>query len=449
MLIMHDSSGRGTRAIRWALGGMAFAVAAGCHDILSVSNPQAFTNDAANSAALLPAVAAGAEGNFQLSIATVAIMTGMLSDELQNSSTWIDWKQVSDGVITKNWPTAGAFSPAQDALLRARYDAISAAQRFESVMGDTAHVSSLFIQVETARAWADLELAMAFCESPPAPGAAAVSDTAMFKQASDSLTALLTLIQNAHFATAAAKQARLDLVNAGLARANLMLGNYTAAAQYAKAVSATFEYDAVYSTNSGSQNNNMTVQGTFTNNRSYTIRSVWKQYIDTVGGFMRDPVSGQDDPRIPLGHDNNNKLGDLYGADGITPFYSMSKYLNLGSPIPITNAAEMNLIQAEVAWHNGDYNTAIADMNINRAAVSLPALTLPASSQQAGVFNMLLQERFATMFGQGDRLQDIYRFGLMASRVGTGRALKLPLSYNEELNNPKIGPGGGKCPGVS
>jgi hypothetical protein len=62
---------------------------------------------------------------------------------------------------------------------------------------------------------------------------------------------------------------------------------------------------------------------------------------------------------------------------------------------------------------------------------------------------MLLQERFATMFGQGDRLQDIYRFGLMASRVGTGRALKLPLSYNEELNNSKIGPGGGKCPGIS
>jgi hypothetical protein len=316
-------------------------------------------------------------------------------------------------------------------------------------MGDTAHVSSLFIQVEMARAWSDLVLAMSFCESPPAPGAATVSDTAMFKQASDSLTALLTLIQNAHFATAAAKQARLDLANAGLARANLMLGNYAAAAQYAKAVSPTFEYDAVYSTNSGAQNNNMTVQGTFTNNRSYTIRNVWKQYIDTIGGYMRDPFSGQDDPRIPLGHDNNNKLGDLYGADGVTPFYSMSKYLSLGSPIPITNAAEMNLIQAEVAWRNSDYTTAVAEMNINRAAVSLPPLTVPASDAKTGVFNMLLQERFAVMFGQGDRLQDIYRFGLMATKVGAGRALKLPLSYNEELNNPKIGPGAGKCPGQS
>jgi hypothetical protein len=423
--------------------------AAGCHDILQVSNPQAFTNAAANSAALLPAVAAGAEGEFQLSIATFAIMTGMLSDELQNSSTWIDWKQVSDGSITKNWPTAGAFSGAQDGLLRARFDAISAAQRFESVMGDTAHTSPLFIQVEVSRAWDDLEMAMGFCESPPSPGAATVSDSAMFKQASDSLTALLALVQSAHFPTAAAKQARLDLVNAGLARANLMLGNYAAAGQYAKAVSPNFEYDATYSTNSGSQNNNMTVQGTFTNNRSYTIRNIWKQYIDTIGGFMRDPYSGLDDPRIPLGHDNNNAKGDWYGADGVTPFYSMNKYLNLNSPIPITNAAEMNLIQAEVAWHGGDYNTAVADMNINRAAVSLPPLTVPGTNAQTGVFNMLLQERFATMFAQGDRLEDIYRFGLMASRVGTGRPLKLPLSYNEELNNPKIGQGGGKCPASS
>lgn len=446
---MRDFLGRYSRAIGWTLVGGSLMAVAGCHDILQVSNPQAFTDAAASSPALLPAVAAGAEGEFQLSIANFAIMTGMLSDELQNSSTWIDWKQVSDGSITKNWPTAGAFSGAQDGLLRARYDAISAAHRFETVMGDSAHTSPLYIQVEVSRAWDDLELAMGFCESPPSPGVPTVSDTAMFKQASDSLTALLTLIQAAHFPTTAAKQARLDLANAGLARANLMLGNYTAANTYAKAVSANFEYDAVYSTNSGSQNNNMTVQGTFTNNRSYTIRNTWKQYIDTLGGFMRDPYSGQDDPRIPLGHDNNNAKGDWYGADGITPFYSMDKYLTLNAPIPITNRAEMNLIEAEVAWHGGDNNTAVADMNINRAAVGLPPLAVPSTDANTGVFNMLLQERFATMFAQGDRLQDIYRFGLMASRVGTGRPLKLPLSYNEELNNKSIGQGGGKCPNNS
>ncbi|OYV72488.1 MAG: hypothetical protein B7Z72_04655, partial [Gemmatimonadetes bacterium 21-71-4] len=124
---MRDLFNRGARVAGCALAAVSVVLVTACHDILQVQNPQAFTNAAANSARLLPAVAAGAEGNFQLSIASFAIMTGMLSDELQNSSTWIDWKQVSDGVITKNWPTAGAFSGAQDGLLRARYDAISAA----------------------------------------------------------------------------------------------------------------------------------------------------------------------------------------------------------------------------------------------------------------------------------------------------------------------------------
>ncbi len=446
---MHGLFSRGARLAGCALAAVSVVLVTACRDILQVQNPQAFTSEAANNPKLLPAVAAGAEGQFQLSIATFAIMTGMLSDELQNSSTWIDWKQVSDGTITKNWPTAGAFSGAQDNLLRARYDAISAAARFESVMGDTAHTSPLFIQVEISRAWDDLELAMGFCESPPSPGVPAVSDTAMFQQAADSLKALLPLIQAAHFQTAAERQDRLNLANAGLARASLMLGNYADADTYAAAVPAGYEYDAIYSTNSGNQNNNMTVQGTFTNNRSYTIRNIWDQYVDTLTGFMRDPLSGQDDPRIPLGHDNNNANTKWYGADGISPFYSMTKYINLNSPIPITNKAEMNLIQAEVAWHNADYTTAVTDMNINRTAVGLPALVVPGTNQQQGVFDMLLQERFATMFAQGDRLQDIYRFNLMASRVGTGRPLKLPMSYNEEQNNRSIGPGGGKCPGVS
>ncbi len=446
---MHDLFSRGARMAACALAASSVVLISACHDLLQVQNPQAFTSAAANNPTLLPAVAAGAEGEFQLSIANLAIMTGMLSDELQNTSTWIDWKQVSDGEITKNWPTAGAFSGAQDNLLRARYDAISAAQRFETVMGDTAHTSSLFIQVEVSRAWDDLELAMGFCESPPGPGLAAVSDTAMFQQAIDSLKALVPLIQAAHFSTPSERTARLNLTYAGIARASLMIGKYGDADSYAKLVSPGFEYDAIYSTNSGSQNNDMTVQGTFTNNRSYTIRNIWDQYVDTLNGFMRDPLSGQDDPRIPLGHDNNNATGKWYGADGISPFYSMTKYINLNSPIPITNSAEMTLIEAEVAWHGGDYATAVADMNLNREAVGLPDLTVPATNPQTGVFNMLLQERFATMFAQGDRLEDIYRFGLMGTRVGHGRPLKLPLSYNEEQNNHAIGPGGGKCPGTS
>ena len=70
---------------------------------------------------------------------------------------------------------------AENAMLRARGTAEAASLRFEKVMGDSAHVSPLFITSDMARAWADLELAMAVCEIPRTAGAAPASDTVLFK----------------------------------------------------------------------------------------------------------------------------------------------------------------------------------------------------------------------------------------------------------------------------
>src|SRR5438309_2975029 len=179
--------------VRYAWAGAMLLAAVGCKDLLTVQNPQAFTNDAANSATLLPAVAAGAEGDMQVSVGALATMSGMLSDEMWHTGTWSDWLDVSKGVIRKNWPFDGAFSGREDNMLRARGTAESASRRFENVLKDTAHVSPLFITSEMARAWADLELAMAVCQAPATAGAVMVSDTALFKQAADTFTALIPL----------------------------------------------------------------------------------------------------------------------------------------------------------------------------------------------------------------------------------------------------------------
>jgi len=193
--------------------------AIGCKDLLTVQNPQAFTNDAANSSTLLPAVAAGAEGGVQVAVSNLATMSGMLSDELWHTGTWSDWLDVSKGLVRKNWPFDGAFSQPENQMLQARGAAESASKRFENVLKDTARVSPLFITSEMGRAWADLELAMAVCQIPSTAGAAPVSDTAIFKQAADTFTMLIPLIQAAHFAKDADRQARLNQARAGLARA--------------------------------------------------------------------------------------------------------------------------------------------------------------------------------------------------------------------------------------
>jgi hypothetical protein len=428
--------------------------AIGCHDLLTVQNPQAFTNDAANSATLLPAVAAGAEGDMQVSVGELATMTGMLSDELWHTGTWSDWLDVSKGLIRKNWPFDGAFSRPENQMLQARGAAESASRRFENVLKDTAHVSPLFITSEMARAWADLELAMAICQMPSTAGAAPVSDSVIFKQAADTFTMLIPLIQAAHFGTdSLARLARLNQARAGLARAELMLGNYAAAMASAQLVPAGFRYDAVYSNNSDFQNNQMANQGNANYNRSFSIRaSVWGSLIDTVNFAMLDPYSGKPDQRVQLGHDNNNVLGYARGSDGVTVFYSIGKYPSLASPIALTKSEEMNLIIAEVKWRNQDNAGAVAAMNINRELpnVSLPDLTVPTSGDvPTQVRDMILQERFAVMFAEGSRMQDLYRFGLVNARLGPGRATKLPLSRTEQLTNPHIGQGKETCPAVS
>jgi hypothetical protein len=442
-----------SRVVRCAWAAAVLLAAVGCHDILSVQNPQAFSNDAANDPTLLPAVAAGAEGDVQVSIAALATMTGMLSDEMWHTGTWSDWLDVSKGVIRKNWPFDGAFSGREDNMLRARGTAESASRRFENVLKDTAHVSPLFITSEMARAWADLELAMSVCQAPATAGGVMVSDTALFKQAADSFTALIPLIQNAHYTSASDRQNRLNQARGGLARADLMLGNYDAALSMAQQVPAGFEYDAVYSNNSDFQNNAMADQGNSNHNRSFSIRaSVWQQWIDTVNFALLDPYSGKPDQRVQLGHDNNNAHGYARGSDGVTVFYSIGKYPSYASPIVMTSSQEMNLIIAEVSWRKGDNAGAVAAMNLNRRlpSVALPDLAVPTSGDvSTQIRDMILQERFATMFAEGTRMQDLYRFNLVTARLGPGRATKLPLSRTEQLTNPHIGEGKETCPAVS
>lgn len=436
--------------VRWAGALAVLAVLGGCKDLLTVQNPQVFTNDAANSDILLPAVAAGAEGDMQVALDNMVIMSGMLSDEFHHTGTWSDWLDVSKGLIRKNPPFNGAFSGPENDMLRARGTAESAVTRFRKVLGDTAKTSPLFVTASMARAWADLELAMAVCEIPPTAGTATVSDTAIFKQAADSFAAMIPIIQAAHFAKASDGEARLYQAYAGLARASLMIGNYPLALQYAQLVPAGFQYDAVYSNNSAFQNNQMANQGNAIYNRSFSIRDIWWPAIDTIAGQMKDPYSGQLDPRIALGHDNNNARGYDRGSDGVTKFFSINKYTSYASPIPIVKSAEMNLIVAEVKWRQGDYPGAMQAMNINRTAVGLPPMLQPVGTNvSTQIRDLLLQERFAVLFGEGSRLQDLYRFGLITQRLGPNRATKLPLSRTEQLTNPNIGEGKERCPALS
>lgn len=439
-----------SRALLHGVAVAAVVASAGCHDVLKVQDPQNFASSSLDNPILWPSIANGAEGDLQLTLSNFAIFTGMLSDELWDSSTWIDWHDLSVGAVRANWATNGAWSPTQDAILRARFSAQNAAAIFARDMKDTANTSPLMVQVKATDAWADLMLAMGFCESPPSGGAAAVSDTVMFQQALTKLTATRTLAQSAHYVKPADQALMVNWMTAGIARANLMLGNYDAALAAAQLVPAGFEKDAIYSANSTAQNNQLFFQGNAGSNRSYTIRGMWYSQIDTTAGYLLDWYSGQLDTRVPLSHDNNNAKGYNLGAGGTVKFFSNGKANSAAAPIAMAKYPEMLLIEAESYWRKGDNAQAVSFLNTNRALANLPAITLPTTGDvNTWVRDAILSERFATLYTEGFRMQDLYRFGLVTAVLGTGRATKLPLSRTEIVNNPNIGLGHGKCPAVS
>jgi hypothetical protein len=438
------------RAAAYA-GAVALIVfGAACGSALDVPNPQAFGDDALNNPIILKNVANGAEGSLHQAFDDYIVMTELLSDEVESTSTWIDWEDVSEGRVRHDWPSGGAFSYTQDQLLQARYAATSATERINKVLGADAQTSPLRAQTLLVDALADLFLANGYCESPLAANDGRSSDTTVFQQAITKFTDGLAAAQ-AITGDPDALAKWTNVAYAGRARANLMAGNYDAAKADAQAVQANFEYDALYSdaipytTTSypGEQFNQ-------NRNRSGGLRRMYHSRVHVIDSvttgeaYLRDWLSNQDDHRMAV----TRFAGEL-GVNNRFAYYGITKYADRSAPIRMLSKTESNLIEAEVAMRAGDYATEVLILNLMRAraGVNLPPIPLPAN--EAAAQNALLNERMAELWVEGSRMQDLYRFGLVTQVLGPSRATKLPLSENEILNNSSITNGAGKCPAIS
>jgi hypothetical protein len=438
------SPGAHVRRLAMAIG-LATAMIA-CKDVLKVSDPQRFTNESLDNPTILAAVANGVEGQFQQDYDDIVVFTGLLSDELINSSTWIDWADISTGRIRGDWPTAVTFATAQDEMLRARFTSQNAATRIVRVLGDAdAAKSPLMAQVKVYDAWADLVLGMAYCEAILVPGGPRAPDLELYKQAVTKFTAALTV------ATAAGSADWANFARAGRARANLLAGNFDAALADAQGVPAGFIKQAVYSENSAVTWTGQQLH--YNRNRSGGLHpSLWSR-VDTTNSatqaspiqYVKDSWSGLNDARMVVSHPKG-----ALGVDNATRHYGIQKYSDRTAPITLTSKREMNLIEAEVQWRKGNLTAAIDALNSNRttAPATLPAF-VAAGLTAADVFDRLLSERFAELFVEGHRMTDLDRFNLVTAKLGAGRARKLPLSRTEILNNANLKEGQATCPAIS
>jgi starch-binding outer membrane protein, SusD/RagB family len=408
----------------------AIAIMAGCGDFLTVDDPGQFTDEDLDEA--LEAVARGVEGDFATGYDQYIIVDNLLSDVWRHTGTWVGYEEVDRGRI--HYANSGQTNGSFHTMLRVRASAISAEERFARVLGESeARSSPLTVQVKSFEGWTNLILGQGWCEAPSGPMEGVVPDTQLYEQAVTAFTegiqlaSGLNLTEWEHFN------------RAGRARAHLFLGNYPQALADAQAIPDGFRKYAIYSSNTARQMNSIVTLNTRGFNHAAGMREKWWDQVDTDAGALRDPWTGEIDPRVPIVFQ-----GEL-GVNGRTPHFSQWKYQSRGSDIPITHAEEMRLIEAEVHWRNGDLETAVGILDQLRAAAGLSAL--PATGDAIQVRDYLLHERFAILFMEGQRQPDLHRFGLVGEMsvlvdgeetFGTGRPTKFPMSHIEARATPGV-----------
>jgi hypothetical protein len=296
-------------------------------------------------------------------------------------------------------------------------------------------------------ALSDLLIGMAWCEGPLTANAARSPDTEFFKQAVTKFTAGLQAAQ-AIANDAAAKTKWTDVAYAGRARANLLAGNFAAAGTDAAAVSAGFVYNAIYQELAQSTPGNQFHQN---RNRSGGVRRMYHtrvHEIDPAGtgeAYMRDWFDNtRDDRRMAI----TRRTGQL-GVNNRFAYYGITKYNDRNAPIRLLSKIEMQLIEAEVAMRAGNYTLQAQIHNTMRARAGVALAPIPTPTTAAEATTALLNERQAELWIEGHRLQDLFRFNMTRSVLGTGKATKLPLSRNEILNNTNMVDGGGACPSTT
>lgn len=413
--------------------GASLTALGGCSGLLDVQDPSRFTDEDLDGA--LAAVANGVEGLLNGMFDGLTINSAIMGDEMQHTGTWAGWDDTDHGRLLYRRDGRSDFGSSLH-LLRARFAAQDAVGRFDRLGNASA---SLYAQVEVVEGWTDLLLAMHYCEAPSGPSTAAVSDMVMFAQARDKLTAAM--------ATAAgAGETDYELwARAGIARAELFLGNDGAALAAAGGVPDGWDYEARYQIST--QENlivNLATEGV---QKAAGIREKWWALVDLGERKLNDPLSrawltlDEPDPRVPIRHDVGPP--ESLGVDGLTPFYSQWKYTAKGDNIRFTSSEEMRLIEAEIDWRAGNLVDAMTTLNALRTDAGLSPLTATTS---ADVFTVLMNEHFAELFMEGQRTPFLVRHGLIADMMAAGdfvgtvspRAVKFPLDDEEGQNNPNI-----------
>lgn len=236
------------------------------------------------------------------------------------------------------------------------------------------------------------------------------------------------------FDQAMAAGASGDILNAvlvGKARAQLNLGQASAAATTVQAVPSDFSFQLQYS-----------------NAESVTRNKLWEFNIDDHNVTVAEPYrnvayEGVPDPRIPVTDEMTTNP-----QTGIA-IWTSSKYPDASSPIEVASWAEAQLIIAEAEIEAGNYGDAVTIIDSLHTLAGIPAYS--GGANEAELMDQLIYERAAEMFLEGHHLQDLKRLDIaLYPPTGTddgfggayGNQICFDLPATEFQNNGTITGGG-------
>ncbi|HVX41428.1 MAG TPA: RagB/SusD family nutrient uptake outer membrane protein [Gemmatimonadaceae bacterium] len=398
-----------SRPRRAAAAVVAAALLAACGTDLTVTNPGPLQDAELNTPSAVPALVNGMSGDLSYALGNYIDRGALASGELTEAGNFSAEQHYYEGVISPD-----DVNPDWANMQTARWSAEHGLERMRAVLGDAFEGNTNTPRAYLYAGFANRLLGENVCVGV-IDGGAPQSDSVYFQRADSLFTRALTLAQ---------AQKNTTVQNAALGgRASVRadLGNWSGAAADAALVPTSFVFNAIFSTNTPRENNDLA-------NQTITRRET------TVWGTTF--AATKSDPRTPWDTVKTTSGKVQTGQDGKTPFFRQGKYTSLGANVPLTKGTEMLLIRAEAALRAGDVAGAMTLINQERAQYKLA----PVAAATAGDAETILQsERGSVLWLEGRRLWDLRRW--LADGTDTflkGRSTCVPASRNEIASNPNM-----------
>jgi starch-binding outer membrane protein, SusD/RagB family len=376
---------------------------------LDVTNPGPIPDAGLDNLGAMQGLVTGMSADLSLAVTHIAQSTGIMGDDIFHGGSYTLERSWAAGVIipdevNRDWAN----------MHRARWVSEDGLDRMQRVMGPDFPRSTLSARAFLLAGFANRMLGENVCVAIFS-GGMPQDHHVHFERAVNQFTEALAIAQtlgNSDMAYAA---------RGGRASVLAALGQWAAAAEDAAGVPTDFRYEAVFSTNSLRENNDLFFETHV--RREFSVYNT--QWADMYG-----------DPRLPWDTLYTTAGAIATGQDGSTPHFRQLKYNSLAAGMPLVKGTEMLLIRAENYLRGGDRETAMEMINEQRAFYGLDPL---AAATTEGAWSILRTERGAVLWLEGRRFWDLRRWydeGLDDFLAGRDRCI--PPSSDEIASNPHL-----------